>query len=474
MTNSTKPEKLTAGPAKKAGLLVCAILLAAASSRAGDHGRPDHLVPEVWTVGRAVEFALENSPDSTMARHRIEAANAAIIEARAAFFPQVEVRSGYSQTDNPMYSFGNILNQGAFSPAIDFNEPGRTDDLNLGLWLNYRVYNGGRDRAAVEAAASREAAARMELDAVRHQLAFGVVRSFHMIVQARSVILAHEAAVEAIDASLAVAEARYAEGILLKAELLDLEVQRSSSRENLIQARNRLESANKVFLNLLGLPGGEVALAAPEEQAPGEQAPEVPPLAVPYQRIELQGAEAMIRAAEAELRQARGGRLPTVESFAAYEFDRGWETDNSGRSWQAGVQLRYRLFDGHRVAAAESRAEAMLAEARERKRRIELAVGLEVRQAELALNDAEARLEVSEKAVEQAEESARINRARFREGKILASDLINVENRRTDALLRRILAETGRRIAVADLRRAVGLKQFGEPLPETAATATMD
>ena len=79
----------------------------------------------------------------------------------------------------------------------------------------------------------------------------------------------------------------------------------------------------------------------------------------------------------------------------------------------------------------------------------------------LALEQAGQRLRVTEKMVEQAEESASLSRERFKEGVILSSDLIDVENRLTDALVRRTIARTSQRIAIADLRRAVGLNQFG-------------
>jgi outer membrane protein TolC len=295
----------------------------------------------------------------------------------------------------------------------------------------------------------------MELGAVRNQLAFGAVRAFNLIIQAQGVVKAHQAALEAIDASLAVARARYREGVLLRADLLNLEVQESGSRENLVQAENALAVAHRIFLNLLGLNEGRVAIA------PGPvELQEIPATRDYAQRYELASAAAMVRAAEAGLRLARGGNYPTLDGYAAYDLDQGFETDGSGSSWQAGIRLNYNLFDGHRTSAAVSMAAARLAEAREQQRQLELAIGLEVTRAELALSEAENRLQVSEKAVEQAQESARIYRARFKEGEVLASDLISVEKGLTDAQLRRTLAETARRIAIADLRRALGEAQF--------------
>ncbi|HDK43760.1 MAG TPA: TolC family protein, partial [Desulfobacteraceae bacterium] len=127
-----------------------------------------------------------------------------------------------------------------------------------------------------------------------------------------------------------------------------------------------------------------------------------------------------------------------------------------------GVRLNYNLFDGHRTSAAVTSAKALLAAAREQKRKLSLAINFEVEQARLALEQAGQQLQVTKKMVEQADESARLSRARFKEGVILSSDLIEVENRLTDALVRRTLARASRRIAIADLRWAVGLVQFQE------------
>ena len=126
----------------------------------------------------------------------------------------------------------------------------------------------------------------------------------------------------------------------------------------------------------------------------------------------------------------------------------------------AGLKVNYTLFDGHRASGAVAQAKAGLAEARAQKQKLALAINLEVAQARLALEQARQRLTVTQKMVEQADESGRLSRARFKEGVILSSDLIEVENRLTDAQLRKTLALASLRIAIADLRRAIGLPQF--------------
>lgn len=418
--------------------------------------------PVVWTLRNAVRFAVMNNPDSRMGKNRIEAAQAAIAMERSSFYPRLDLNSRYDQTNNSMYSFGNILNQGAFNQAIDFNHPGRTDNLNLGVRLGYRFFNGGRDLAGLNAAEAIAIASQMELAAVQAQLAFEVVRTFQLIIQAEELVKARQSAVRAITASRGVALARYQEGVLLKADLLDLEVQQARAQEGLSQTRHSLAMHQKIFLSLLGLDDGPILLdsaqGGPQEPPqPGSQA---------QQRPELKSMEALILAAKARVRQAQGGYYPSLEGYAGYDADKGFVMDGSGNSWQAGVRMQFNLAEGGRTTAELTRASALLAEAQERKRKTELAIGLEVKQAEFAVQEARERLQITEKSVDQAQESARINRLRFMEGRLLTADLIGIENQLTDALVRRIMAECAQRLAVADLRRALGLPQFQETVDE--------
>lgn len=413
-------------------------------------------IPTTWSIPTAIAQALSHNPDARAAVERIRAAEADIRVARSAFYPQVDLGAEYNRTDNPMYSFGNILNQGMFSNAIDFNDPGTTDTLQTKGMVQYRLYNGGRDLAALDAADHRGQASDQDNAAIRTHLEFAVVRAFCTIVQAGEVVAARHSAFEAISASLAVARARFEEGSLLKEEMLNLEVQQSRAQEQLIQAQHSLSLAQRGFLRLLGLPGETVSLAP---QATPAQ--EIPAAIDIHSRPELKAMAAQIKALEALVRQARGGYHPTADLFGSYQVDKGTElSEGSGNSWTGGVRLNYPLFNGGRTGAEVERAEAQLREAKERQRTLELAFDLEKEQATLALHQEEERLKVTGKMVASAKESARLARLRFKEGVLLSSELIDTENRLTDALLSHTLATATRKIAVADLRRAAGLHQF--------------
>ncbi|WP_028582488.1 TolC family protein [Desulfogranum japonicum] len=410
---------------------------------------------KAWTIQEAVGFAHTHSPDAQAAMQRIANAEAFVQKSQAAFYPQVTLQAEYARTNNPMYSFGNILNQGAFNNSIDFNDPGETDDLQLKTAIHYSLYNGGEDQAGLAMAKLNTQARTLEHQAILATLDFHIIQAFYTIVQAQETVLARESSVEALGASLQVAQARYEEGDLLKQEVLNLEVQQSLARENLIQTQHGLEISKRNFLNLLGLTGDNplLDLAGSIDQQP-------PSADQSWKRPELKAMEITLQSLEAGIRKAQSGYYPKAGAYGSYQVDQGFELDENGDSWFAGIRLDYTLFNGKRTASEVESARTRLAEAREQLRKLQLAINLEQEKAALSLQQAEKRLQVTGIMVESASESARLSRARFKEGVILSSDIIDTENRLTDAQVRRALAMAAKRIAIADLRRAYGADQF--------------
>lgn len=415
-----------------------------------------------WTLQQAVDAALENNPDARIAQHRIAGARALEQQARAMLMPQVSLSAGYSQTNSPMMAFGSILNQRAFDFSLDFNHPGTIDNLNATGTVALNLYSGGRTSAGRRAARAGVAATEYDEGATHNQLIAITVASYLNIIKAREAVDAVEAGVRAYEAAVANAQARHEAGQMLKADLLSLEVQLAQTRENLMTARHGRALAERSFLFVLGieLDSEPVELLADDPAIAALR----PPDSLDYsRRPELLGLQERAHAAAAMVRVARGGRQPEVNAFGSVQHDRGWETNNSGNSWMAGVAVKLNIFDGGSTAGKINQAEAELEEVHEMLRKTELGVGLEVEQARLTHESALERLAVATTAVAQAEESAALSRARFQAGALLTADLIGVEGRLIEARMRRAVAAADERIAVANLRRAVGL----EPLAPT-------
>lgn len=418
------------------------------------------LSAETWTAPTAVAATLRNNPDVEVAHHRLAAAEAMIEQARAAWLPQVALSSRYTETNSPMVAFGAILNQRAFHFGLDFNQPGRIDNLNLTGTVGYNLYSGGRATAGKRAAEAGARAVGEDLRAAQQQLAHGAIRALLNLRKARAAVGAIAAGTEALAAAVANARLRFEAGQMLKADLLSLEVQLAETREVLTSARHQAALAERAFLYVLGLeptPGGHVELA--EEDTTLSALP-LPPSATIAQRPELLGLQERLTAAEHLVEVARGARRPTVNAFASYQYDHGGKLNRHGDSWLAGVAVDVNLFDGGQTSGKIRQAAAEVAQVKAMIRKTRLGLALEVEQARLAHDAARARLAVSDQTVAQAEESAALSRARFAQGVLLTAELIGVESRLLEANMRRAVAQADERIALADLYRSLGLLPF--------------
>ncbi|WP_415909366.1 TolC family protein [Oleiharenicola sp. Vm1] len=430
--------------------LLPALLLAGASASAAP-----------WTASDAVAAALRENPDAALARQRIVAAEAMIEQANAAWLPQLSVGARYTDTNSPMMAFGSILNQRAFNFGLDFNHPGRIDNLNVAGTVGYNLYSGGRATAGRAAARAGARAAEEDLRAARAQLATEAIKALLNLHKAREAVGAVEAGVRAYAAAVANARLRFDAGQVLKADLLSLEVQLAQTREQLTTVRHGAALAERAFLFVLG--------RAPSSSEPVEVATEdtsLAQLAVPAagaERPELAGLRQRLAAAEKMVAVARGARRPTVNAFASYQYDQGWKLDRHADSWLAGVSVDLNVFDGGQTSGKIRQAEAELAQVKEMLRKAELGFALEAEQARLAYDSARERLAVSAQTVAQAEESAALSRARFEKGALLTADLIGVEGRLLEARLRRTVAAADERIALVELHRALGLPPLVQP-----------
>lgn len=427
-----------------AGVLVCAL--------AAESG-------EVWTLERSLDHALANNPDARIAQQRIDAAQAGLEQANSAFWPNLQIQSSYTRTDNPMLAFGSILNQRSFNSALDFNNVPDMDTLNARGVLTVPLYAGGRNAAGRQSAKAMAVAARQENAAVRNALGFEVSRAFHTVLKTREFIRATEAAVNSFERNLDIAGKRLEGGTLLKSDVLDVEVRLAQAREDLVRAHNANTLALRTLRSLLGIEEGEFAVA---EAAPMVSVPERGDFSV---RPELAAASQRERAAEAQVRGAKSGYQPRASAFGSLDHDYGGVTGRNGNSYTAGVMLQWDLWDGFSTRSKTREAEANLKFAREEQRKLRLALDLEVERARLDLKAADERLVVSSRTVELAMESVSLTRNRFEQGLALSTQLMDAETALVTVRVRRAEAESDRRIAVAALRKALALPQLDAPLP---------
>jgi outer membrane protein TolC len=118
--------------------------------------------------------------------------------------------------------------------------------------------------------------------------------------------------------------------------------------------------------------------------------------------------------------------------------------------------MAFTAFNKDRSAAAAAQARAQADAVRAQLADAERRVRLEVTQRALELATASAAVQVAGRALEAAQENARVAGDRYREGVSSSSDLLDAETVLLRAGLERTSAATGLRVALANLERATG------------------
>ncbi len=387
----------------------------------------------------AVRLALEKHPALRAAGHQAEAAVAGVEQARAGFLPRVEFSEGVTRSDNPVYAFGSLLNQGRFT-AADFavdklNHPDALTNWRTNIGGSLPLFLGGRTVLGYQQAQIGLQAAERGRARVEQEVLFNVIRAYYGVLLALNAETTVDTAVRTAEANLASAEARYESGVVVASDALAARVRLSRLKEEAIAAGNQVRLARAALNDAMGvaldrsnrIAGGLELLPPRYERVEGleelakEQRPDLRQAALEEQRLEK------------EVLRAKGAFLPTMHLVGNYELNNHRFSSEGQDNWSVGVVLNWNLFSGGSDRARTVEAQANHRRAAALRERLASTIGLEVREAFLALQTARERVAVARDAVTHAEESLRIVQDRYDTGLTTIVELLDSETALTAA-----------------------------------------
>lgn len=412
------------------------------------------------TLAQAVATALEHNPDARAAAERIGEAEAQLGEATAAFYPRIDARLGFERTDNPAQAFAMILNQRRFTPDLNFNNPGPTQDVRPEIYGVLPLFHGGQDYYRRQAAALGVEAARLERLALRNALTEAVIASYYALLAAPQQAAAARASVSAVSSALQHAQTRFAAGAALKSDVLSLDVRLAEAREIELRATNAVDLARTSLRTLLGLPASAALEISPTVDPPALPLP--PSLEAALDgalrtRPELGAAARQVAMREREIAVERAEYLPRIDVAGGYANDSSnFELSHESDSWAVGATAQINLFAGFKTQARVRAAEHRLAQARETERKLHLEIEREVQSAFLTDAEARQRVRVSEAAVASAEDALRLVNEQYGAGTATVTRYLEAEAARSAARSRAIAGRYDARRAAAALQKAMG------------------
>ncbi len=406
------------------------------------------------TLDDCLRLAADHQPLLTAAEAGVSAATEAMGEARAPYWPQVDLNAGYHRWQRRAFLPSGLTLPGLSMPKII----GPLDDWTGGLSSRVTLFDFGERHAGLEAARARLGSAQADAAATRGDVRLSVQSAFYTFAAAQELLGVAERNLARTESHLALAQARREAGAVPQADVLRVQAEVASAQLQLISARSRVRTAAGQLNTAMGRPA-EIALAiappAPGAPPPATAGIETAVRQAIASRPELKSEQLRVAAARAGVDGARAARAPKLRADGSY----GWnDTDflPATKEWQVGLSVDMPVFDADSRVHHLARTKAELAREQAVYDSRVLQVRQEVWAAANELERAWDSIAANETSVRASEESLRVVRERYQTGAALITDLLDTQTALASAEASLAEARWSHLTARAAYDRAIG------------------
>ncbi len=436
-------------------------------------GRPGGL-----TSDAAATRATQTSPALKKQREELRAAAADVDRALAAYFPRLSVEAQYTRlSDVGDSELGNLVAAPTAGPGpippgsplvnVPLEFPQILNQYSVSANLVVPVSDYFLKVAPAHRAAKlvRESTAK-SLEVEKLDADAEARYAYYDWVRAKLGAIVADQALAQTQAHLNDLKALVDAGTASRADLLRVESQTAHAELVAVKSRHLSQLAEDHLRTLMHDPPnqsyaiGESFNGAPSTERQVPRLNELVRIAE-SQRPEFHALEKAEQARRSEASAERGGYAPRLDLFAGATYanpnSRIFPSEEEWRAtWQAGAKLSITLSDipgtSARARSIDARAAALAAD------RSALADGVrtQVLQAAQAADEAEIALSTTERGLRAAEESYRVRKLLFANGRATTVEVLDAETDLTQARYDAVGARIDRGVARAQLARALG------------------
>ncbi|MCX5828564.1 MAG: TolC family protein [Deltaproteobacteria bacterium] len=413
---------------------------------------------ELFLLARCIEIALEKNPEIAAAKWDIAAADSRLDGAKSAFWPQISAEGGANRYVDPQRLIQARYNGelGVFDRSI----------LRGDLVARLTLYAGGRITSEADAVGKLSEAEKKKFIRTRDELIYSVTGVYFSVLGQQKIIASLEFSRQALEEQRKRVSQLFDAQRVAKVDLLRTEVRIVDLNQNIIKEENVLAVQKRLLFSLMGYE------AVPENVRLDDQAEK--PAAGTFDkgmliegalknRPDYQAAKDRLDAQTLRVAVARAGHLPSINLVGTYGVrnapdpsDVGKGTSQTEDVGSIGVIMSVPLFEGGRVSAKVSEEMAILAAARDRLRKLDLQIRQEAESALLDVLSARERFKATEKSIEQAKESLRIESLKYDLGRGNITDVLDAQSALLQAETNNCRSCIDYHISTARLKLATG------------------
>jgi outer membrane protein len=375
-----------------------------------------------FTLADAIRTALDNNRSISIARRRIDIAQDRQTQARAGYFPSLEVDASTAQRDNQPVGKFNL------GPTPTIVPQGDEYTAMTHTALVVPLLDFGKTSNASDAAKAGVDVAQLTSERTEQDIVLQVSQAYYRVLESQKIRQVVLDSIATVQLQLQDAKAFLDQGLVSASDVLSAEVRLAERQQDLITAETNLQVAQATLNRVMGqnldkkLHLQDVT-GRPEWSGNYDSLVE----AAHHDRSDLKAAQLQIASSEADLRAARAAQLPTLNAYAAYD------TNSTSflvhKEWfTTGLSFSMVIFNGGAQSAKVAERQKELLEAQDQFLERQDNISLDVKQAYLSAGQAFDSVKVAEKNQELAAENLRIFRDRYTQGLVTSTDVLIAED----------------------------------------------
>ena len=424
---------------------------------------------KTYDFNTCVETTLNQNPEMFVSASRIKQAESALDQASSSRLPQITASLTASNSNDALNVFGMKLQQrqvtqGDFgitdtSPAFDpdvLNNPDSHTDFNPRIEMLIPVYNGGKISSYENQAKAMIKAAQSGDVAVQQYLTFNVYRAYEAVHTARAFIEVANQAVKAANSYVKTTSNLVEQGILVRSELLNAQVNQSNAQMALDKAKKQ---------ETLALEGLRMLMALENTDAfdIGERMEIKLPAGTPDELIamalannpELEAKRGEVTSSFAAVDASRADLYPSVNLMARTD----WHDESLGfssNSYTVAGVVSWKITDFGMTASGVDKANAAAKMKESELRSKENKLRMDIITAWHKLDIAKKQVAVNLQAEEQADEAQRLVLKRYNNGVATITELLAGQALLDKARAEVVSAKFDRNVQAANIRLNTG------------------
>jgi outer membrane protein len=395
--------------------------------------------------------ALEGNPLLAEARLGVRAGEKAVDSAWGRHFPRLSLDGNYTQRQDPW----------PFIPAQSNTiAPHFSDSFaTLAVVMTLPIYQGGQVATGVDLARVRKTFQEENLAMTRNEVITNTINTYNKILQIQKLREAAQSSVAALETQRQNTQLLFDLGRFAKVDLLKVEVQLANERQRLLSIDEGLANLAGTLFYLMGEPAaGPVVVPTLSDPLTLSQFVadfDLGLATAQKKRPEYRIAETIMIEAGLNRSLAKGKFLPTIGAFAGYMDQYGFNPWYKESNWFGGLNLSLPLFEKSlydelaKERILEDKAEKHFASVGNQ-------LGLDLQTSISSVKESRSRVLTSGNAVDQAEESFRIEQKKYASGAGVVVDMLFAQSAYVTAVANHTQALFDYNAAIVAYRKVTG------------------